>query len=195
MRRLFFITHADVVIDPDVPVPQWRLSERGRARHEALALAMPPLEAVYASTERKAQDGAEILANALGLTVIQREALGENDRSATGFLPKEEFERTAATFFAEPDSSVRGWERAVDAQRRIVAALKAIEAETSGDVAVVAHGGVGSLTRAHLMEGSIGTEHGQPGGTGGNMLEISLPGWTLRRDWIPIESWSMDQVS
>ena len=32
MPTVFFITHPDVVIDPGVPVPDWRLNERGRAR-------------------------------------------------------------------------------------------------------------------------------------------------------------------
>jgi hypothetical protein len=33
-RAVYFITHADVRIDPAVPVPRWGLSARGRARHE-----------------------------------------------------------------------------------------------------------------------------------------------------------------
>jgi hypothetical protein len=44
----------------------------------------------------------------------------ENDRSATGFLPPDEFETVANRLFAEPLVSIRGWERAIDAQLRIV---------------------------------------------------------------------------
>jgi len=52
------------------------------------------------SNERKARDGAEILTEGLGLskyTVVT--GLGENDRSATGFLNKEEFEAAVDAFF------------------------------------------------------------------------------------------------
>jgi hypothetical protein len=40
MRWVYFITHPDVVINPEVPVPQWSLSERGKERMKAL-LAKP----------------------------------------------------------------------------------------------------------------------------------------------------------
>ena len=54
--------------------------------------------------------------------------LGENNRSATGFLPPAEFEKVADAFFANPEESVRGWERAIDAQRRIREAVDRIVA-------------------------------------------------------------------
>ena len=34
-RIAYFITHAEVEIDPAIPVPDWRLSPRGRARPPA----------------------------------------------------------------------------------------------------------------------------------------------------------------
>ena len=49
------------------------------------------------------------------LSVEERPGIGENDRSATGFVPAEEFEALADTFFADPHTSIRGWERAIDA--------------------------------------------------------------------------------
>ena len=55
-------------------------------------------------------------------------ALHENDRSATGYLPPDRFEAVADRFFAEPETSVLGWERAVDAQARIVACVARIVA-------------------------------------------------------------------
>jgi broad specificity phosphatase PhoE len=186
MRRLFFITHADVQIDPDVPVPDWGLNETGRARHRALEQSLPPVGAIWSSAEQKAREGAALLAEPRGQTVQVLEALGENDRSATGYLPGPEFEAMADAFFANPTDSVRGWERAVDAQARIVKALQQVVAESpSGDIAVIAHGGVGALTRAHLLRAPIDRSHDQPPGSGGgNMLQIALPGWGLHADWL-----------
>lgn len=188
MRRLYFITHADVVIDPDVPVPQWPLSEKGRARHAALRL--PPLGSVWSSTEQKALDGAAILSEAQGVPRRALEALGENDRSATGFLPPEEFWEVVEQFFARPDQSIRGWKRAADAQARVVAALQTVAATApEGDIAVVAHGGVGSLLRAHVLKARIDMSHGQPTDqVGGYLLEIGLPDWRLLRDWTEIST-------
>ncbi len=121
------------------------------------------IRAVFSSTEQKAVDGAQILGEALGLTAVEREDLGENDRSATGFLPKEEFEATANEFFAHPDQSVRGWETATEAQRRIRGALDAILAGApDGDIAIVSHGAVGTLLLCHLSGAAIARENDQP---------------------------------
>src|SRR6202012_4016929 len=72
MATVFFITHPDVLIDPAVPVPDWPLSPRGVARMRAM-LAQPWISgivAVWTSTERKAGDGAAILAAHLGVVPI-----------------------------------------------------------------------------------------------------------------------------
>lgn len=107
MARLYFITHPDVAIDPAMPVPDWPLNERGRARMSAL-LTRPWVRdicAVFTSSERKARDSAEILADGLGLDGYQMvEDLGENDRSSTGFLPRDEFEAIVDAFFAQPQT-------------------------------------------------------------------------------------------
>jgi hypothetical protein len=73
---------------------------------------------IFASSERKATDAAQVLADGLGLdgySVIA--TLGENDRSATGFLAKDEFEATVDAFFAQPLQSIRRWEPAAQMPR------------------------------------------------------------------------------
>ena len=88
LRRILFTTHADVVIAPDVPVPEWPLSERGRARHAAQARALaagPVPAAIWSSRARHARDAAELLAAATCVAHRIAEGLHENDRSATGF--------------------------------------------------------------------------------------------------------------
>ena len=154
MPNLIFITHPEVVIDPAVPVPQWPLSPVGRRRMERFVEhpALREVRSIYSSTERKAGDGAEILAAHLRAPTATDEALGENDRSSTGYISPPEFWEVVDAFFSRPMESVRGWERACDAQARIVAAMQRIaRTAPEGDVAVVAHGGVGSLLIAHLL--------------------------------------------
>ncbi len=163
--QVVFLTHPEVAARPDVPVPDWDLSPRGRRRLECLPAApwAPHLTGVVSSAERKALASADFLAEALHLTVTVDEALGENDRSATGYLPPAEFEAVAGEFFARPHESVRGWERAVDAQRRIVAAVGRAVSGATGDLLVVSHGGVGSLLLCHLLGVPIDRRYDQPG--------------------------------
>ncbi|WP_062014866.1 histidine phosphatase family protein [Aureimonas sp. AU4] len=163
--RLVFVTHPQVVIDPAVPVEDWSLSARGRERMDLFAREgdWSRLVEVWSSREPKAREGAEILATRHGLGVREREDLGENDRRATGFLPPDEFQRTADLFFAHPETSVRGWERAVDAQARVRRAVEAILAGApEGDVAVVARGGVGTLLLLSVLGEPISRSADQP---------------------------------
>jgi len=153
------------VIDPGVPVPRWVLSPCGIARMRALAALpeMASLASIWASTEAKAIEGAGILAARLGLPVHVHPGLGENDRSATGYLPEAEFQQVADAFFDQPETSIRGWERAIDAQSRIAAAITdVLSAAPPGPVAVIAHGGVGALLRAHLARAPIARSWDQP---------------------------------
>lgn len=185
-RRIIFVTHAEVVIDPERPVPDWSLSAVGRSRHEAFSNhgVLRDVQAVYCSDERKARDGADIHAARLGLVPRVVTALGENDRSATGYLPPEAFEEVANAFFANPDQPVRGWESARAAQARIVAAVRTLaELDPSqGDILIVSHGAVGTLLRCACLGRPISRTEDQPAG-GGSFFVIQLPGWTTDPDW------------
>jgi broad specificity phosphatase PhoE len=178
VRTFYLITHPNVVISSDVPVPRWPLSELGKQRMRA-GLKQPwvrDVTSVYCSTEQKAIDGAQILASHLSVAVQQVEELGENDRSATGFLPPEEFERVADEFFGAPEKSVRGWERAADAQARIVRAVEqiALKDKTGGTIAIVSHGAVGTLLYCHLAGEPIARRWDQPPNGGGNYYGFTL---------------------
>ncbi len=196
MAHVYFITHPDVELDPEKPIERWGLSERGRRRMKA-ALERPwvaGLTGVCSSEEQKAIDGATILADALGIPSHRLAALGENDRSATGFLAPQEFSAMVDRFFGEPETSVRGWERAIDAQARIRGAVdEALDVLPQGDVAIVAHGGVGTLLLCHLQGVPIARERdqippppGSPPGSGGGCYyafdresRVLLHGWRL----------------
>lgn len=190
-RDIYFITHPDVRIDPAVPVPAWPLSDRGRERMQRLLERewVHGLGAIYCSTERKAIDGAEILSRATGCSFEAVAELGENDRSATGYLAKAEFETTANEFFARPQESVRGWERAVDAQARIVRAVGdiAARAPAAGPIAIVSHGGVGALLLCHLKQTAISRTEDQPANGGGNYFLFRMPDWALVHGWTRID--------
>jgi broad specificity phosphatase PhoE len=190
-RRIYFITHPDVVLDPAVPIPQWPLSERGQRRMRSLLSQewLFQVDVIYCSTEQKAIDGAAILSAATGVPFHPVAELGENDRSATGYLPHAEFEATVDAFFAHPSESVRGWERAEAAQGRIVGAVARIAraAPGSGPIAVVSHGGVGALLLCHLKGQSISRTEEQPGASGGNYFLFHVPEGALVHGWRPID--------
>lgn len=189
VARVFYVSHPQVRIDPAVPVPRWSLSEVGRARLLAVAdrTWVRGLAAVVSSDETKAIETAELLAAPSGSPVAVREGLHENDRSATGFLPPPEFERMADAFFASPEESVRGWERAVDAQARILKGVREALAEApQGDVAFSGHGGVGTLLFCALAGEPIRRLRDQPGG-GGNVIAFDRATLAVLHPWRALE--------
>ena len=150
---------------------------------------MSGVRAIYCSAERKAIDGAMILAEGLALSHSVVPELGENDRSSTGYLPAKQFAAVVAEFFGKPDESVYGWERAVDAQRRIVTATTAVlrKDQTDGDVAIVAHGGVGTLLLCHLVNMPITQNQDQPATNGGNFFSFERETFRVIHGWQRID--------
>ena len=190
MPYLRYLTHPQVAIDPTMPVPDWGLSEQGRQRAERFG-SLPLLRdtrLIVSSTERKAVETAVIVATATGVPYRLVDDTHENDRSATGFLPPDEFEQVADAFFAAPHQSVRGWERAVDAQARIVCAVERLPADDlGGDLLIVGHGGVGTLLYCHLARIAIGREHDQAAG-GGCLFTYDVENDRVVHAWRTIET-------
>ena len=193
--KALYVTHPQVVIDPDVPTPRWGLNDKGMGRARAFAArgVVPRHAMIFASDETKATDLAGAIAAAIGAAVTVDPAMGENDRSSTGFLAPERFEATADRFFAHPDESVEGWETANDAQARIVAAVrKALDGVPAETPAVFCgHGAVGTLLKCFVGSRRIARDEDQrrladPGG--GNGFVFDLEAMRLHSDWMPMEA-------
>jgi len=184
MANLLFITHPEIVVSPNTPIERWHLSEDGvrRMRSFARSPAVSNVRAVWSSRETKAIEAARILAAALGIGLDVHHDLGENDRSATGYLPPDEFEEVASRFFAAPSTSIRGWETAADAQKRITTVVAEITAgHRTGDLAIVAHGAVGTLLFCALTHSPIDRKYDQP--FQGQYWTASLPAMNVKHGW------------
>lgn len=180
-----YLTHPQVTLDPSTPVPSWSLSELGRTRAEALAKSgkLSRTLLLVSSAERKAIQTANIIAAKLSLDVKVRSAMHENDRSSTGFLPPHEFEQIADQFFAKPLISVRGWERAIDAQHRIVREVEyVLNHHSSGDVTLIGHGAVGTLLFCHYARVAIDRSYDQPAG-GGHCFSFAKDDRRILHHW------------
>ncbi|MFI0847903.1 histidine phosphatase family protein [Mesorhizobium sp. IMUNJ 23232] len=187
----YYLTHPQVEIDRSVPLPLWGLSARGLDRTEALARRtwVGSVRRIVASEERKAAETAVIIASRLDLDIETHANLGENDRSSTGFLEPQAFEAAADRFFAEPEVSWDGWERATDASARITRAVDRIldAHDPVLPVLFVGHGAVGTLLKCRLAGRSISRSEDQPAG-GGNIFAFRLVDRALLCDWTPMES-------
>jgi broad specificity phosphatase PhoE len=190
-----YLTHPEVEIDPAVPVPQWGLSHMGSARARTFAArgVVPAGWPIFSSNERKAIELAGLIAGASGGQLIVDERLGENDRTATGFLPPAEFEALVERFFADPSQGPDGWESANDAQQRIVGAVLALMERVNGPAVFCGHGGVGTLLKCWAGSRPIAREEDQRvigAAGGGNCILLDNTPRSLLLDWVPFEAFT-----
>lgn len=184
--RLLYLSHPEVNIDAEVPVPKWGLSKLGQARMRALAgRGWPgPGWRIISSPEVKAMETAQLIAG--GTLVEQEPRSGEVDRTSTGYLPHDQHEAQADRLFGAPDESAQGWERAVDAQARMVTIAKEILAE-GRDTLLVGHGAVGTFLWCALAGRAIARVADQTSGGQLWAMHHSASGWQVDHAWQPIE--------
>ena len=134
---VWFVRHAQVVLELDRPAATWRLSPEGRDAAEELARRLAPVPRVLSSTEPKAVATAEPLARLSGVSVELDDRLGEVERPTN--LPTADEHRAAVRAYLD-GGEVPGWERSAAARARFADALAGVD-----DAAVVTHATVLSL--------------------------------------------------
>jgi broad specificity phosphatase PhoE len=105
----------------------------------------------------------------------------------------------ADRFFAEPEKSADGWERAIDAQRRIVGTVTTALASVPPGTAAIfcGHGAVGTLLKCHagglpISRAEDQSRHGHK--SGGNCFVFSLHPLRLETEWTAMEDWPAEWV-
>jgi broad specificity phosphatase PhoE len=148
MRKLILIKHAAPEVVPGVPSEKWELSARGRAQCEPLSerLAAYQPSRIVSSTEPKAAQTAQLVAERMNLPHETANDLFEHDRSNVPHMRSGEFISHVELFFREPDELVLGLETANEAEARFRTAVDDVLARhASGNLAIVSHGTVIAL--------------------------------------------------
>ena len=148
MPKLILVKHSQPQIDPLMPAREWHLSAEGRLRCRPLADKLAAYEpgVIVASTEPKAKETAQIVAERLNKPFEVAEGLHEHNRSNVPFYSPQVFDAAIATFFQKPGELVFGRETALQAQERFSQAVEdALEKYKDENVVIVAHGTVITL--------------------------------------------------
>lgn len=156
-RELLLVRHAPTVPVSGVKASEWALApgalaEARRLGEELLALlasrgAQPPARLV-SSYEPKAELTAEALAEVFGVERTVADGLEEHHRPERNLLAKSDWLALIKRFFEQPEDVLFGLESALEARRRISAAVAASAEGAEGGVAIVTHGTVLTLLLA-----------------------------------------------
>ena len=148
MLKLILVRHSSPEIVPAVPADQWLLSEAGRLRCKPLAekLKAHQPDLIVTSTETKAVETAQIVAQLLHKPVETAEGLHEHDRSNVRWLERDQFEAAVVALLEKPETLVLGNETGDQAHHRFAEAITNVLGQhPGGNVAVVTHGTVLAL--------------------------------------------------
>ena len=165
MRRLVLVKHSMPEIERDKPASAWKLGEVGRRRSELLAARLSEFspEVIWSSSEPKAIETGQIVADEFSVPVEIADGLEEHHRDNVPFLSKEVFEEAVERFFRCPDRLVLGTETAEQARARFTAAIDKVVDAGQKDSIVVAHGdghdavrGEGGRSSANEFVASVG---------------------------------------
>ena len=188
MTKLYFITHPSVTIDSSVPIDQWNLSEKGlEAANKLLEHDfIKEFGVIYSSAEPKAITVAEMVSSKINVPITNKvKDLGEI-RGRT-FIPPEIFVEATKNWFDNPTQNINGWESRDDTQKRIVDCVSKIMASENGKiVAIVGHGGTGTLLKCHIKGIEPLQTEDQPGQ--GCYFIADWDNQKLIQDWVKFSS-------
>ena len=138
--------------DPALTERGWEQSERVAQWLHAGRIG-PRVDAIYASTMRRARETADPAARLLGHDIQLHEGVVEYDRNTSEYIPMEELKRTdyARWRTLAENSFVDGFDLE-EFRATVVDALEGIIANHKGErVAVFCHGGVINVWASHVL--------------------------------------------
>lgn len=185
MTKLIYITHPSVKLDKDKLPHQWGLSEKGFEQAKIL-IEIPfwqEVDVIYSSTEPKATQVAQLASEKYHLPWFQEKDLGEADRTATPFLPLEEYMTEVQKAYLNPDVHVRGWESHHQVMKRNAIALEKIKKDNPGNtIVIVGHGGAGTTVKCTIK--GIEPKFSEDPQQTGCIFIANLDSNTIIQDWV-----------
>jgi len=182
-RNLILVRHSAPEIVEAIPPREWQLSEDGRLRCEALVDEIEPYRPslIATSTEFKARETAVLVADVLGVPILEVQGLHEHERADASFKPrKEDFRREVEAFFSHRERVAFGAETAIKAYARAARAIDGLlDKVADGNVVAVSHGRVIALftsVRAGADAYDLWKRLHLP-----SLVVLSVPGFQLER--------------
>lgn len=144
--NLVFIRHSKSLVNPNIPITSWGLSEEGRILAKKLN-SLPQtktIEVIYSSLQPKALQTAALATENLDIAVKKDNNLTESTSFTNKFVSLKELEENTRRYYAEKTCSINGGETFKEAQDRFAKALEDIVKKEQGKetIGIVSHGNI-----------------------------------------------------
>lgn len=143
--NLIFIRHSKSLVNPDIPITTWGLSEEGVALAKKLnALTqIKTLDVVYASLQPKALETAILATKNMGIPIKTDSRLTETTSFTNKFVSLEQLQQNTKEYYSSANIRINKGETQEEALSRFNAALDDItKQEGKENIGIVSHGNV-----------------------------------------------------
>ena len=154
-NEILFIRHGKTLVDKNVPIENWVLTDAGSEQAKELAdnAKFQDADILISSKEDKAYLTIKPLADKISKEITEISELGEIARPDSEKLTLEEYEDAKKKIFEDFDFSIYGWETANHALNRFKEAVKKIDEQYNNKkIIICAHGTVMSLYFASMQD-------------------------------------------
>lgn len=141
-NTFYFLRHGKTKVDKDLPVSKWVLSEIGEDNSRKLAEGsdFDNIDLIFSSTEHKAFQTAEPIADKLNKEIIQLGGIAELNRDEGGHMEVEDYEENVRICLLHLNESVKKWEPAVNALERFTKQIELLDEKYENkNILVVGH--------------------------------------------------------
>lgn len=144
--KIVLIRHSKSLVNPNIPITSWGLSEEGRTLAKKLN-SLPQiktLEVIYSSLQPKALETAALATEDMGIEVKTDNNLTESTSFTNKFVSLKELEENTRKYYAEKTCSINDGETFVEAQARLAKALNDIvkKEQDKETIGIVSHGNI-----------------------------------------------------
>ncbi|MHA1864470.1 MAG: histidine phosphatase family protein [Candidatus Thorarchaeota archaeon] len=142
-NSIYFLRHAETKIDRRKSVRNWDLTEAGTLSSMELAKSQvfSKIEGIVHSSENKAKQTADFIANETGAETYVLEEFDELKRNHKGFLENEEYRARVRLTLTDWENNVPDWESGEDALARFIDGVRRTNMMFHNkNVLVVSHG-------------------------------------------------------
>jgi broad specificity phosphatase PhoE len=151
MTKLIYVTHP-LSGDKTNCLRTGDCQKKGLEQAKVLRYAIwKDVDVIYSSIEPKATQVAKLVSEKYNLPWHQDKDLGEADRTATPFLPMEEYMAAVSQAYLNPDANIKGWESHHQMMKRNATVLERIKRVNVGKtVVIVGHCGSGTTDKCTI---------------------------------------------
>lgn len=161
--NLILIRHSKSLVNPNIPIPTWGLSEEGVELAKKLNRIpqIQTLDMVYSSLQPKALETAILATKNTGIPIKTDDRLTESTSFTNKFVTPEELEQNTKKYYSDKHLSFNNGETSDEALKRFMAAISDITKEETDkkNVGIVSHGNILTTFASQFVDRDVHELH------------------------------------